>query len=421
MNLSYGSRGDDVKKLQKSLNANGYNLAVDGIYGPKTQEAVRKYQQSNGLTADGSGIFGTETSGKLYGTGSTTQNSPTTGHDQQQTQQASPTIGQTQQQTQQTTQQPSQSTEYVPSASVESFKQQLQTAIDNGPGEYTNQYKTQMDDLLMQINGREPFSYNPTEDALYQILKDQYTQQGQMAMMDTMGQAAALTGGYGSSYGQAVGQQQYNAYLQQLTDVVPDLYDRAYGVHQQEGQELQNQYAMLADLEATDYNRYQDSYNQYWDNIAFLQGEEDRAYERGVAEEERAYSRQQDNKAYLLDLMAATGYVPSAEELAAAGMSQSEADAWMSLYAPKGGSGGGYTYEEETSDAAATVASQMGKETNLAERLAILDKNKDNLDSNEYRELYNALIRPYESGSGQGGSAGIIGKNMPFKSTGMTR
>ena len=153
----------------------------------------------------------------------------------------------------------------------------------------------------------------------------------------------SLTGGYGSTYGQSVGQQQYNAYLQQLTDVVPDLYDRAYGVYQQEGQDLQNKYAMLADLEATDYNRYQDSYNQYWDNIAFLQGEEDRAYERGVAEEERAYSRQQDNRAYLLDLMAATGYVPSAEELAAAGMSQSEADAWMSLYAPKGGANYEYT------------------------------------------------------------------------------
>ena len=339
MNLSYGSRGNEVTKLQQSLNKAGYKLQEDGIFGDRTQAALMDYQTKNNLTADGSGIFGAETSGKLYGTG-TTQTSPTTGQTQQQTQQASPTTGQTQQQTQQTTQQPSQSTEYVPSASVESFKQQLQTAIDNGPGEYTNQYKTQMDDLLMQINGREPFSYNPTEDALYQILKDQYTQQGQMAMLDTMGQAAALTGGYGNSYGQAVGQQQYNAYLQQLTDVVPDLYDRAYGVYQQEGQDLQNKYAMLADLEATDYNRYQDSYNQYWDNIAFLQGEEDRAYERGVAEEERAYSRQQDNKAYLLDLMAATGYVPSAEELAAAGMSQGEADAWMNLYAPK--SGGGY-------------------------------------------------------------------------------
>lgn len=404
MNLSYGSRGDDVKKLQESLNANGYNLAVDGIYGPKTQAAVSKYQQSNGITADGSGIFGSETSGKLYGTG-TTQNYPTTGQTQQQTQQASPTTGQTQQQTQQTTQQPSQSTEYVPSASVESFKQQLQTAIDNGPGEYTNQYKTQMDDLLMQINGREPFSYNPTEDALYQILKDQYTQQGQMAMMDTMGQAAALTGGYGNSYGQAVGQQQYNAYLQQLTDVVPDLYDRAYGVYQQEGQNLQNQYAMLADLEATNYNRYQDSYNQYWDNIAFLQGEEDRAYERGVAEEERAYSRQQDNKAYLLDLMAATGYVPTEAELAAAGITAAEAQAWLSLWSGNKGGGGGKAPDpdEADGDIVNTIAQMGGNMDNLASRLSLIQKYKNDLTTSQFNELYNLLIKPYESGSGQGG------------------
>ena len=46
-------------------------------------------------------------------------------------------------------------------------------------------------------------------------------QQGKQAMQDTMGQAAALTGGYGSTYGQAVGQQQYDAYLQNLNDEVP--------------------------------------------------------------------------------------------------------------------------------------------------------------------------------------------------------
>ena len=51
--ISYGSSGDDVKKLQKALNSAGYNLAVDGIFGTKTQSAVRSYQQKNGLSVDG--------------------------------------------------------------------------------------------------------------------------------------------------------------------------------------------------------------------------------------------------------------------------------------------------------------------------------------------------------------------------------
>ena len=327
MNLSYGSRGDDVKKLQESLNANGYNLAVDGIYGPKTQEAVSKYQQSNGLTADGSGIFGTETSNKLYGTG-TTQNSPTTGQTQQQT--AAPTL--------------SFADDPMSNPTYKAASEKYQAALQQGAPVYDSIWDDQMNTLFDQIMNRGKFSYNLAEDPLYAQYRDQYTQQGQLAMMDTMGQAAALTGGYGNTYGQAVGQQQYNAYLQQLNDIVPELYDRAYGAYQQEGQDLLNQYAMVADREADAYGRYQDTYNQYWDNLALLQGEEEQAYNRAMDADTLGYDRMQDNKAYLLDLMAATGYVPSAEELAAAGMSQKEADAWMNLYAPKGG---GMVYEEK--------------------------------------------------------------------------
>lgn len=404
MNLSYGSRGDDVKKLQKSLNANGYNLAVDGIYGPKTQEAVRGYQQSNGLTADGSGIFGTETSGKLYGTGSTTQNSPTTGQDQQQT--AAPT--------------PSFVADPMSSPTYKAASDAYQAALQQGAPQYDPTYDAQMNALFEKMMNRDPFSYNLMEDPLYAQYRDQYTQQGQLAMMDTMGQAASLTGGYGNTYGQAVGQQQYNAYLQQLNDIVPELYDRAYAHYQNEGQDMLNQYGLLGDLRDTEYGRYQDALNQYWNNISFLQGEEETAYNRGLAAEDRAYDIAQDNKSYLLDLMTNTGYVPSEAELAAAGMTPAEAQAWLTLWSGNGsrrGSSGIPDEEDDGDDLVSTVAGQMGSKTNLAERLAILTKNKDNLTSSELNELYNALIKPYESGSGQGGGHTV----SPSKNTNMTR
>ena len=77
MNLSYGSRGDDVKKLQESLNQQGYSLSVDGIFGSQTQQAVQDYQRKNSLAVDG--IAGTNTLGKLYGTGTTQQPAAGTG------------------------------------------------------------------------------------------------------------------------------------------------------------------------------------------------------------------------------------------------------------------------------------------------------------------------------------------------------
>ncbi len=42
-----------VKKAQAALNDKGYNVAVDGRFGPNTQTAVRNFQAQNGLTASG--------------------------------------------------------------------------------------------------------------------------------------------------------------------------------------------------------------------------------------------------------------------------------------------------------------------------------------------------------------------------------
>lgn len=51
---SYGSRGDEVRNIQKKLKSLGlYNGAVDGIYGKGTQSAVKAFQRQTGLTQDG--------------------------------------------------------------------------------------------------------------------------------------------------------------------------------------------------------------------------------------------------------------------------------------------------------------------------------------------------------------------------------
>ena len=69
---------------------------------------------------------------------------------------------------------------------------------------YADSYSGQLGDLYNKINNRSPFSYDASKDPLYQSYKDQYIQGGKLAMKDTMGQAAALTGGYANTYGQQV-------------------------------------------------------------------------------------------------------------------------------------------------------------------------------------------------------------------------
>lgn len=57
-NLQIGSRGDDVKALQKRL-----GIDADGIFGPKTAEALRNLQRSSGLTPDG--VYGKQSASYL--------------------------------------------------------------------------------------------------------------------------------------------------------------------------------------------------------------------------------------------------------------------------------------------------------------------------------------------------------------------
>ena len=98
-------------------------------------------------------------------------------------------------------------------------------------------YRTAQD-LAEKLKNRPAFSYDPQTDPFYQGARSQYLRQGQRAMADTLGRAAGLTGGFASSYAQAVGQQAYQAQLAELTGLLPGFYDRARAAYEGENAEL---------------------------------------------------------------------------------------------------------------------------------------------------------------------------------------
>ena len=271
--ISYGSSGSDVSQLQTLLNQNGYNLNVDGIFGAKTQAAVKDYQQKNSLSVDG--IVGTNTWGALADANSASTATSNTN---------------------QTTPAPkAPEYNYQESDSVSKAYEALQQQMAQKPGSYQSPWQASLDEALKNIQNREKFSYDFNADALYQQYKDRYIQQGQQAMMDTMGQASAMTGGYGNSYAQTAGQQTYQGYLQGLNDKIPELAALAQDAYNQETQNLYNQFAMYGDLENQDYNRYRDQMSDYNAALDRLQNRYDTEREWDYNKYLNDYSQQYQN------------------------------------------------------------------------------------------------------------------------------
>ena len=86
-----------------------------------------------------------------------------------------------------------------------------------------------------------------------------------------MGQAAALTGGYGSSYAQGAGQQAYSRYMQELMALLPEFEDRARSAYQQEGNDLRARYDLLDQREQNAYGRWQDDVSLWEKRLALAQ------------------------------------------------------------------------------------------------------------------------------------------------------
>ncbi len=173
---------------------------------------------------------------------------------------------------------------------AENNKINAENAVKNyGDFNYSNQaaYDKTMNDLL----NRKEFSYDLNGDVLYQQYKDNYITQGKQASMDVMGQASAMTGGYGNSYAATVGNQTYQGYLQQLNNKIPELYQLALDRYNSEGDRLATNLGVLAQDRQTEYGEWGDKYNRLVADRDYHTNEYNSAYNRD-------YTTWTDNRDY---------------------------------------------------------------------------------------------------------------------------
>lgn len=267
-NLKYGSTGDDVKRLQEQL-----GIKADGIYGAQTEAAVRQYQQNNGLAVDG--IAGSQTLGSLN-SGNTSSSGTSysgTGKQAQYDANYDPTYEGNGPGVYGNSAYNQYAGAYNASGGVRSdIEEEKETYVP----QYTSQYKSQIDSILAGILGYGNFAGQDDElyKTMYANAEKTYTQNAQKAMQNAMANAAALNGGYGSSYVQTAGQQAYNDYMTGLNDVSNQLLELAYGQWQDKLNAQYQQLSALRGLDSDAFSQWQQNYSnkvaasQYRDQMA---------------------------------------------------------------------------------------------------------------------------------------------------------
>ena len=160
---------------------------------------------------------------------------------------------------------------YQPSETVQQAQANLQQVQGMRPQSYNSKYGPALESILQQIQNPEGFKYEFNGDNQFKYLADLYTNQGRQASLDAQGQAAALTGGYGNSYGALAGAQAYQQHLLGLYDRGIDLQGQAYQRYTDQRGDLYNQMGALQGADETEYGRNRDAMADWRQDVANAQ------------------------------------------------------------------------------------------------------------------------------------------------------
>ena len=135
-------------------------------------------------------------------------------------------------------------------------------------------YSDKVREMMSKIEGRDKFSYDVDSDPLFQQALASAMNSGKSAMQDTIGQASALTGGYGSTYATSAANQAYNAFIEDAYDNLPQYYQMAMEAYQMEGDEMYRQLGMYDDADAKEYERLLTAYDATYQHRNQMYNEE---------------------------------------------------------------------------------------------------------------------------------------------------
>ena len=171
------------------------------------------------------------------------------------------------------------------SAYSAAYKDYLNTL--NNPTEYGyGKYSSDVEALFDEVMNQKKFSYDPKDDKLFQLYKQQYTNQGNRAMRNQLGAAAALSGGYNSSVAQTSSQNAYQNYLNALSEKAAETYQNALNMYKYNQQNTLDKYNAARDMNNASneaywkqadakaqkmnsaYNAYNDDRNYQYNNFS---------------------------------------------------------------------------------------------------------------------------------------------------------
>ena len=241
---------------------------------------------------------------------------------------------------------------------------------------WNNPYAEQIQQALAALN--QPYVYDPNNPQA-QAVRENYTQAGQQAMENTLAQVSARTGGLASSYAGTAAQQQYNQYMQGMNDALLEVEQQAKQNWLADQGLKQANLQLLMAMASQDENSYYNALNaqmaaqQYKDDLSYRQWQQQfsqqeylnqlmyQNWQQGLTEDQWEFEKQQyqnslasEDRQYAYETVMGilqTGQTPSAELLAAAGLSLGDAQLLANYYkqqmvaaATGGGSGGGGGY-----------------------------------------------------------------------------
>ena len=136
-----------------------------------------------------------------------------------------------------------------------------------------------IEDMFNQIKNRDKFVYDVDNDQLFQQALASAMNSGKTAMQDTIGQASALTGGYGSTYATSAGNQAYNAFIEDAYNNLPQYYQMALDAYRTEGEEMFNLLGAYMDADSSEWQKMLGAYDAQLGIVERIWNEDTFTYE----------------------------------------------------------------------------------------------------------------------------------------------